>query len=55
MLGGLSAVAQCSNFLLFALNLPLLAPLVFIRPLPNQPFDVNALFITQVQVQQGGC
>lgn len=55
MLGGLSAVVQCSIFLLFALNLPLLAPLVFILPLANQPSDVNALFTTQVQIQQAGC
>lgn len=35
MLGGLSAVTQCSNFLLFPSSPPLPAPLVFILPSPN--------------------
>lgn len=52
MLGGLSAVAQCSNVFLFALNLPLFAPTVFILPLPNWPSDVKALIIPQALVQQ---
>lgn len=57
MLGGLSAVALCSNVFLFVLNLPLFAPAVFILPLPNWPSDVKALIIPQAQVpweQQGG-
>lgn len=52
MLGGLSAVTQCSNVFLFALNLPLFAPAVFILPLPNRPSDVKVLIIPQAQVQQ---
>lgn len=51
MLGGLSVVTQCSNFLLFPSAPPLLAPPVFILPSPNQPSDVKAVITPLIQAQ----
>lgn len=51
MLGGLPAVTQCSNFLLFPSSLPLLTPPVFILPSPNQPSDVKAAITPLIQAQ----